>query len=415
MDRHEKLLIIGAGIGQVPLLGKAHEKGIHVTVATVPGKYPCIPLADDVIYRDIYDRDGVADEAEKRGITAVISDQNDLMNPTVAYVAEKLGLPGNRFDTVMSYCNKNQFRNICEKAGVPVPRHTEVTSCDFDIADIDFSLPWMVKPADSQSSIGVRRIDRKEEFAPAVRQALSRSPTGSAIAEEFFEGQEIVCEGYIHCGKYYNLSFGDRTYFELPDVLIPNQTLFPSLADREILDKIVQYESQLAAYSKPSFAIVHSEYLVNMKSGEIRIVESALRGGGEYISSDLIPLATGIDINEVLLSEALGRKVDLESVLSRKVRRASAYVCFTLPEGAIAGISGLDRLKSLPFVYRAYVDDIIEGHRTEPMTYKGARKGPILVSGRDRGDLESCIRAVQNTLDIQVEKDDHSISGIIWR
>ena len=45
----DKLLLIGASIGQVPLLKKARAKGIHVTVATVPGKYPCIERADDVI------------------------------------------------------------------------------------------------------------------------------------------------------------------------------------------------------------------------------------------------------------------------------------------------------------------------------------------------------------------------------
>ena len=104
-----KLLIIGAGIGQVPLLKRAKAKGIHVTVATIPGDYPCIPLADDVILIDIYDRDSIVKEARKRKITAVISDQNDLMMPTVAYVAEKLCLPGNSFETVMSYCNKNQI------------------------------------------------------------------------------------------------------------------------------------------------------------------------------------------------------------------------------------------------------------------------------------------------------------------
>ena len=111
--KSEKLLIIGAGIGQEPLLKKAQAKGLHVTVATIPGNYPCIKKADDVIFMDIYNRDGLVEEAKKRGITAVISDQNDLMNPTVAYLAEKLGLPGNKFATVLTYCNKNLFRECC--------------------------------------------------------------------------------------------------------------------------------------------------------------------------------------------------------------------------------------------------------------------------------------------------------------
>ena len=130
----KKLLVIGAGIGQVPIVKKAKEIRVHVTVVTMPGNQPCIELADDIIYSDIYERDYIVKEAKKRGITAVISDQNDLMNPTVAYVAEHLGLPGNKFETVLSFCNKNQYRENCEKVGIPVPLHIAVDSTIYDFS-----------------------------------------------------------------------------------------------------------------------------------------------------------------------------------------------------------------------------------------------------------------------------------------
>ncbi len=410
----DKLLLIGASIGQVPLLKIAKSKGIHVTVATIPGDYPCIPMADDVIYKDIYDREEIVKEAKIRGITAVTSDQNDLMNPTVAYVAEKVGLPGNRFDTVMSYCDKNKFRENCEKAGVPVPKHIAVESLDYDFTSFDCPLPWIVKPADSQSSIGVKRINKMAELLPALEFALEKSPTHSAIVEEFFFGHEIVCEGFIDNGKYYLLSFADRKYFDLPELLIPSQTLFPSVVSQELLDKVVGYEQRLSSFTKPSFAIVHSEYLINLENGEIRIVESALRGGGVYISSDLIPMATGIDINEVLLNKAMGHIVDVNAVFESRKQMASAYVCFYLPDGIVSFIDGVDEVKRLPFVKKAYIDDIHIGERTQRMTYKGARKGPILVSGTDRSDLEKNIETVQNTLNITVLSDDGCSRGIIW-
>ena len=411
---YDKLLLIGASIGQVPLLKKAQAKGIHVTVATIPGKYPCIEMADDVIYKDIYDRDGIVEEARRRGITAVTSDQNDLMNPTVAYVAEKLNLPGNKFSTVMSYCNKNEFRDNCEKAGVPVPKHIAVNSANHDFSDFDCPLPWIVKPADSQSSIGVKRIDVIDDLKPALEFALSKSPTHSAIVEEYFFGHEIVCEGFINDGKYYLLAFADRKYFDLPDLLIPSQTVFPSKVDKKLLGKVVEYETKLAAYTNPSFAIVHSEYLVNLESGEIRVVESALRGGGVYISSDLIPMCTGIDINEVLLNKALGKNIDVDTVFAQRQDKASAYICFYLPDGVVESIFGAEEIKALPFVRRAYIDDIKIGQKTEKMTYKGARKGPILVQGENREDLEQNIITVQNLLDIKVRKPDSQIAGIVW-
>ena len=412
-DKMQKLLIIGAGIGQVPLLKKAKARGIHVTVVSIPGNYPCFDLADDVIYMDIYDRDGIVVEAKKRGITAVISDQNDLMMPTVAYVAEKLGLPGNKFETVMTFCNKNRFREMCDAAGVPCPKHKSVSKATID-APIAMPFPLMVKPADSQSSIGVKKVNNEQELKEALEFAISKSPTGNAIVEEFFQGREVVCEGFMHEGKYYLLQFADRKYFDRPGVLIPSQTLFPSTLKKEFKDRIVECESKLAAYSKPSFAIVHSEYLINEETGEIRVVESALRGGGVYISSDLIPMATGIDINDVLLRKALGEEVDVDKVFEQRMENASAYVCFYLNEGTICSVKGVDELKSLSFVHEAYINDLQVGQKTGLPTYKGARKGPILVYGDNRDDLEQHIKVVRDVLRIEVVDYNDNYSSINW-
>ena len=308
-----RLLVVGAGIGQVHLVKKARSQGIHVTVLTLPGPYPCIELADDVIYCDVFDREKAAAEAKARGIDAVVSDQNDLMVPTVAYIAEKLGLPGNSFDQVQAYCNKNRFRDNCDKLGIPVPKHVAVDSVGFDFSNFDGAFPLIVKPADSQSSVGVRRVDNDAELREALAFALNKSFSHTAIVEEFFVGKEIVCEGFIDGGEYRLLDFADRKYFDLGELQIPSQTLFPSNINPDLLDRVVEYERKMAAYIKPAFAITHSEYLIDEESNEIRVVESALRGGGVYISSHLIPYATGIDVNDVLLKKALGESVDVES------------------------------------------------------------------------------------------------------
>lgn len=414
MDLQQKLLMIGAGVGQVPLLKKAKKRGIHVTVVSIPGNYPCFEIADDIIYEDIYNRDAIVEEARKRRITAVISDQNDLMMPTVAYVAEKLSLPGNKFAMVMSYCDKNKFRDICDAVGVPCPKHKAVSKNMVDVK-INAPFPWIVKPADSQSSIGVQKVNNETELYKKIDFAISKSPTGYAIVEEFFTGREIVCEGFINEGKYYLLQFADRKYFDLPDVLIPSQTLFPSTIKKCYKKSILEYETRLAEYTKPSFAIVHSEYLINEESGEIRMIESALRGGGVYISSDLIPMSTGIDINDVLLSKALGDNIYVDKVFEQRKEYASAYLCFYLNEGTINSVVGVEKVKSLPFVKAAYVDGLQIGQRTELPTYKGARIGPILVEGKDRDELEHNIQSVQSILDIQILDKNDKIDSIHWK
>ena len=170
----------------------------------------------------------------------------------------------------------------------------------------------------------------------------------------------------------------------------------------------------MASYIKPSFAIVHSEYLVNEEENKICVVESALRGGGVYISSHLMPLATGIDINDVLLDKVLGNTLDIDKVFENKKDAASGYICFYLPEGTVKNVSGVEDLKALPFVKKVCLDSIQIGQKTEPMLHKGLRKGPILVYGDNREDIEKNIRRVQETLRIEVESPNGIITGIVW-
>ena len=408
---NNKLLVIGAGIGQVTIVKKAKKLGYHVTVVTIPGDWPAIPLADDVWYIDIYDRDQIVQKAEKEGITAVISDQNDLVMPTVAYVSEKLGIPGNTCEQVISYCNKNRFRDNCDLLGIPVPKHISVNSMDFNASFFDCPLPWIVKPADSQSSIGVKRVDTFGELKNALRSALDYSKTHSAILEEFFLGRELVCEGYVDGGKYFNLGFADRKYFNLEKLMIPSQTLFPSAVSENIKNKVIECEKKMAAYVKPAFGITHSEYLYDEKTEEIRVVESALRGGGVFISSHLVPYSTGIDINDVILKKAIGINVDINAVFERKRMSAAGYVCFYLKDGTIHSIRGLEQINNMPYVKMVSFSGIEIGKKT---TYKGARKGPILVCADSRKELEQNILAVQNTLKIDVYSENGVIPGIVW-
>ena len=409
-----KLLVIGAGIGQVPIIEKAKRRGLHVTVVSQKGDYPGLEMADTVFECDIYDRDRIVAYAKDNGIEAVISDQNDLMNPTVAYVAEKLGLPGNTFAQVMAYCNKNTYRENCDVLGIPVPYHIAVDSENFDPADFPCPLPWIVKPADSQSSVGVKKIECIEELAPALHKALQASKTGTAILEEFFVGQEVVCEGFVENGQFHLLSFADRKYFDLKDLMIPTQTLFPSQVDPALLEQVLACETAMAKYVNPAFGIVHAEYLINPATRQIRAVESALRGGGVYISSHLIPYATGIDINDILLDKALGIETKLADALPKRQQKAAGYVCFYLPEGTVCAVEGVAELEQLPFVKKVCLDHIYVGQAAEPMLHKGLRKGPILVTGENRAQLEENILTVQSTLQISVKTADGSLAGICW-
>lgn len=411
----KKILMVGAGIGQIFLSKKIKEHGECLLTVTLPGNQPVIEMADKVFYNNVFDKEGVLHIAREEGINGVISDQNDTMMPTVAYIAENMNLPGLRISQVDAYCNKNHFRNNCDKLSIPVPKHVEVCDAIIPKEFKNVPFPWIVKPADAQSSVGVEKVNDEQEYFAAIERALEFSKIHSAILEEFFVGQELVAEGFIYKGKYFNLGFADRKYFNLDRLFIPSQTIFPSVVDREILEKIKGCEERMTEYTKPDFAIVHSEYLYNPKTKEFRVVESALRGGGVYISSHLVPLYSGIDINDTLIECVCGNEVDMESVMAKRSNKAAGYVCFYLPEGIITKIEGVDEARKFPFVKMMCIDDLKVGSKIPALTNKGQRLGPIIVTGENREDIEKNITLLQQTIKMTVSNDNGKESGINWK
>ncbi len=408
----KKILLVGAGVGQLSLAQKIAKRDVELVVVCYHALEEISSLAERVYYHDLFDLEGVLEIARKERIDAVISDQHDLYIPTVAYIAEKMGIPGNTYKQVMAYCDKNSFRDTCEECGVPVPRHIKVSDGTHLAGKLGF--PVMVKPADSQSSVGISKVETESCLAQAIEVAVLNSRTKTAIVEEFFPGRELVSEGIIYRGKYYNLALADRTYFLLPDKFIPSKTLFPANVPGKILSDIIGYESKLAEKIKPSFAIVHTEWLWNEKDNKLACVESALRGGGVFISSHIIPNATGLDINDLLIDFALGKDLIIEEFLSKRKNKASGYVCFYLPKGRIKRIEGVEELRNLAGVDLVYLNNLKIGEHTAEMTHKGQRLGPIIVHAESRDSLEAKILECQKTLDIKVETDSGIVRGPIW-
>ncbi len=92
---------------------------------------------------------------------------------------------------------------------------------------------------------------------------------------------------------------------------------------------------------------------------------------------------------------------------------AAGYVCFCLPEGKICRISGIDKVKSLPGVYKACLSDLQVGKRVMQITDGSMRLGPILVSGKNRLACQETINTIKEALVIEVDTTE-GINGIIW-
>ncbi len=82
--------------------------------------------------------------------------------------------------------NKVMAKRVFIAEGLPTPRFSILSSPE----EVDMPYPFMVKPADQGSTIGVRKVEREEELEEALREAMTYSDT--VYVEEFIEGHEVT-------------------------------------------------------------------------------------------------------------------------------------------------------------------------------------------------------------------------------
>ena len=386
--------------------------GIFTIVVSIDGAYPGFAISDKSYRIDVREKENLLEIAKRENINGILTDQTDISVPTVAYIAEKMGLPGIGYDCALRFTNKFKMRQSCESIGIRTPEYYQSSSLkDAWKYGRLLELPLILKPVDSQGSRGVSKVIHFDEFEEKFFAARDHSKEGFVIIEKYISGREIVVEGFASDYNYSNLIIGDSYNFSLDDTFIPRRRIFPTSLNDGLRNKVLEFNHRLVKGLGLKFGITHSEFLVDEKNGELYLIEVAARGGGVFISSDLIPLSCGINVNELLIKIVMGEQVYIDT--SAMHERASGYICFYIPAGKILRVNGIEALKKLPGIHKVYLNDLLVGKKTLKMEDKTHRLGPILVFGRDRQEIQETIDKVQNTLTVDVETVT-GIAGIEW-
>lgn len=409
------ILILGAAALQIPLIKYVKSKGYNVIVVSIRGNYPGFEIADKCVYCDIRDVSAILDAVKDDDIKAVLTDETDIAVPAVAHLNNALGLVGNDPSVAEAYSNKYVMRQKCKEAGVSVPLFFHVSGkLEISKCCLDINFPAVMKPEDNQGSRGIYIVNNFDQIFEHFDDSISFSKSGKIIIEEYFKGKEFVVEGFVYNGEYLNFGIGERKYFDIEGLLIPCQTLFPSNLSEDCKLMLLDAERTLHAYMKPTFGMIHSEYLVNEETNEYILVETALRGGGVYISSHLVPFYSGLNNYDMLFKCALGNKISLREYESKKNLAASGYVCFTLPEGDVISVSGVKTLKQMDSVVQCDIDELTIGSHINKMINKTQRLGPIVLKAPNRMLLDSEIKKIKEILKIEVMTANGQVKNIVW-
>ncbi|HHW94767.1 MAG TPA: ATP-grasp domain-containing protein [Mogibacterium sp.] len=408
----EKILILGAGPFQLPLIKKAKEMGVYVVVIAPHEKYPGISVADKAYFHDAKDEEFAFEVAKKEKVNGVISDQGEIFVRAVAYAAEKAGLPGNPYKTALIYTNKYKMREKSRELGLATIDSRKARTLEETIkAFKEFDGNAIIKPVDSSASRGIFKIENENELRAHFEETMSFSMSGELIIEEFIEGPQLEVNSIAVGGKIKPLMYADLEDFSIPNVFSSKKRLYPSAADKEVVNRLLEYNQKINEGFGMIQGLSHNEYVMDGKTGEIYLIEAALRGGGNFVGSDIAPLQTGLDMEEFLVNVSLGK---LQEVPEFEMNQCHcAVVSFYMPYGEIISMDGTDEVESLEYVVNTKFNLFKEGNHTDKISDKRQRC-TIVLYGNSRKQILERIEEIKGKLDIKVRTDEGEIRGPIW-
>ena len=96
----KKILMLGGSMQQIPIIKRAKEMGLYVITCDYCPDNPGHKFADEYYNVSTTDLDAVLELAKRLNIDGIVAYASDPAAPTAAYVSEKLGLPGNPYQSV---------------------------------------------------------------------------------------------------------------------------------------------------------------------------------------------------------------------------------------------------------------------------------------------------------------------------
>ena len=405
------ILVLGAGALQVPLINRVIEKGFNPVVVSLHSDEPGMQMVKDTIVADFVEEELMLQYARQYDIVGIVTDQTDLPVRTVAYVSEKMGLPGIGYETACLFTDKFKMREKCKELGIKTLEYALVDSLDAARSFYkNIGKDIIIKPLHNQGSKGVCKATSLAELEEKFSDAERYSQGDSILLEEFVKGEdELVIEGIAFDGWCENLICGDTHYFNLPDAFSARQRIFPSVKNPAIVEKTLDLNKLIIKGFGLTRGLTHGEYIVS--DGEVYLIEIAARGGGVYISSDIIPLMTGVDTTSFIVDIATKKDVERPVISSRN--KVVCYVAFFLPEGVVTTVEGVEEVTAQPFVHHNNLEHLTIGKRVKKNTDKTSRFFMVL-DADSAEEMDEQLQWIRNTLNVVVETDSNVKKGIIW-
>lgn len=392
----KKLLILGAGIYQVPLIETAKRMGLYTIVASIPGNYPGFALADRVVYENTTDKEAMLRLAREEQVDGVCVCGTDVCVPAQGYVCDALGLTGPSEAAAERAQDKALMKAAFRTGGVRTARFVHVDLNNSHPADIcaELGYPVIFKSVDSSGSRGITRVNGPEDIAYAYEQVVANTRADHYLIEEFLIGEEFGAQAFVLNGEVqFILPHGD--YVFQGDTGVPVGHFAPYDMGAEI---VADAEEQLRRAVKSlgvDNCAINADFI--LCRGKTYVLEIGARAGATCLV-EMTGLYYGYDYYEKIIRCALGEKPDFAP---QKPPQPNAEMLFqssvtgTITELDLSGVPEDPRIVNLSMDYG--VGDSVRQFRKGP-----DRIGQIIVVGDSVPEAKALLDAAMAKVKLTV-------------
>lgn len=373
----KKIMVLAAGLLQIDVIEKAKSMGYYVLAVDGNPKAPGFNVADKAICADIVNEETMLKIARDEHVDGVIHPCSEVSMAVMGRINDELGLSGISREQAICATNKHLMRKAFEKGNAPSPKSILAQDAEdaWSRLQNEFDTDAILKPSRNSGSRGIAKVSRnmdKGDFIRAYDEALSESRDHSVLIEQFIEGPEFSIEMIVWQGEIHVLTVTDKKTTGAPHFVELGHNQPSCFSDTDVETLKAAAVAGVRALGVNNCAC-HAE--AKLMNGKAYLMEVGARLGGDFISTELTHLSTGIDMVAAAIDVALGVEPDL----SAKEDPKGVCIRYFCPKpGKLISISNTEVLNN-PHVYLWEIYPK-EGDVIPAVTSSLCRSGHVIVT-----------------------------------
>ncbi len=378
----KKIMILGGGYYQLPLIKKAVELGYRTIVCGIEGNYPGYQYATKWYNIDTFDKKACLEVAQKEHINGVLTCGTDAMMKTVGYICDQMHLLGPSEEASSLATNKALMKDCFMQASVRTAKYKKISSFSEAKSFSEKSgFPVVLKIVDGCGGRGISIINTLEELNQYFPIIKSETKLDYLIIEEFISGEEFGAQAFVRNGKLtFVMPHGDIVFHGSTDIPIGHYA--PYEKEAQVLPDVIEQLNKCIKALGVNNTAINADFILSQ--GKVYVLEIGARAGATCLP-ELVSSYYNTDYYEYLIKQSIGDAV--KPFYSNRTTPSIVKTFFSTKSGIITQIQ-LSEMPKEVISYDIYpkVGDYIHQFRN---AYD--RLGTIILKGQSlyKNNLES--------------------------